>query len=117
MIVRPDQMKVFAQASWKRFDENAAAYLRAHYGKNTVTQDAAVLSAFIDQGVRRAAVFGISREVDVIRFLEVLLVTGTDFENSARYRWVADYLREDMRAEARLDLVIQRLHFDVARTR
>jgi hypothetical protein len=115
MTVRSAQVKALAQESRIRFAKNATAYIRAAYTEQALGQNAPELAGFIDQGIQMATAFGITSEVDVIRFLEVLLVTGADFEDSAEYNWVADYLREDIRPEARLDNVVQRLHFGVAR--
>jgi hypothetical protein len=98
------------QAAHKRFTDEAAAYLRARHVGNPITKDAGFLR-FIDEGAQRAANFGIMRQVDVIRFLEVQLVTGANFESSKQYAWVADYLREEMDAEKRLDIVMERLRF------
>lgn len=117
MVIRSDQMKTMGGVSRRRFDETAAVYLREHHSEEPVTKNDSALDRFIKQGVDKAAAFRITREVDVIRFLEVLLVTGMQFETSAEYSWVADYLREDIRAEARLDNVIKRLHFDSPRIR
>jgi hypothetical protein len=111
MVIRSEQMKEMAEVSRERFDKNTAAYFRKHYPEEPVTKDDSKLAGFINHGVDKAASFGIAREVDVIRFLEVLLVTGVEFETSAGTSWVSDYLRENIRAEARLDNVIKRLHF------
>ena len=113
MMLRSDQVKTLANVSRDRFNRTAAAYLLIRYPGHAATSSDPALAAFIEQGVDHAATFGITREVDVIRFIEVLLATELDFENSARYSWIADYLREDMRAEARLDIVMKRLHFGV----
>jgi hypothetical protein len=112
MVIRSDQMETMEDVSRRRFDEMAAAYLRKHHAEEPVTKDEPELRGFIKQGVDKAATFRITREVDVIRFLEVLLITGMEFETSTESSWVAEYLREDIRAEARLDNVIKRLHFD-----
>ncbi|MFN0104262.1 MAG: hypothetical protein ACKV2U_19525 [Bryobacteraceae bacterium] len=102
---------MLAKASRDRFNKTAAAYLREHYSGHLVTKSDSALAAFVDQGVDHATTFDITREVDVIRFLEVLLAIGANFESSAQYSWVADYLREGMRPEARLEIVMKRLHF------
>jgi hypothetical protein len=113
MQIRYDQMKALLSASRARFNRTAAVYLRTQHAGHPVIQNDSSVAEFVDQGVKQAAKFGITREVDVIRFLEVLLAIGEDFESSVCYIWVADYLREDMRAEARLDAVIMRLHFGI----
>lgn|SRR5450759_2445638 len=112
MIIRSKQLETMAKFSRQRFDDTAAEYLRTNHPDEPISKDDSQLARFIKQGVDKGASYAITREVDVIRFLEVLLVTGMDFEASASLRWVADYLREPVRAEHRLDNVIERLHFE-----
>lgn len=112
MVIRSKQMEAMDEVYRGRFDERAAAYLREHHTSEPVTRNDSDLTRFIEQGVDQGAAFRVTREIDVIRFLEVLLVTGTGFETSVEYSWVADYLREDVSAQARIDNVLKRLHFD-----
>jgi hypothetical protein len=111
MIIRSKQLETLAKYSRQRFDDAVAGYLRSNHPHEHVSQDASELARFIKEGVDKGASYGITREMDVIRLLEVLLVTGMDFEASDSLRWVADYLREPVDAELRLDNVIERLHF------
>jgi hypothetical protein len=112
MIIRSEQIELTSHASRRRFALEATKYLASHQPQGRITGDPSALGAFVEQGMQKAALLKIAREVDVVRFLEVLLITGLRFENSARFRWVGDYLRQPMPAEQCLDHIVERLRFE-----
>ena len=93
------------------FYERAFAYLRP-INLDWGQFDEHSINSFIHTGVAQAAGLSISHEIDVIRYLELLLRLGPTRWKSKDYSWIHDYLGEKRKAAERLDIVTERLRFD-----
>lgn len=106
-----DQYRNLEQHALNDFKARAEKYLRhAHPDAPFLASQGAVL-LFIEEAANKAREYNIVREVDIVRFIDVLVAVGTDFELNHRYAWIADYLREPVRAEFRIDCACERLRF------
>jgi hypothetical protein len=72
---------------------------------------AALLPGFIDAGLRKADSLAIRREIDAIRFLELMWRLGPD-RWAAEQEWIHEYLGEKRVADERLELVFERLQVE-----
>jgi hypothetical protein len=111
LVIRNEQMKRLSYAQQEEFKTRAFEYLRQFHRDSRFVRDQEVLMGFVEDGIEKARAYDIVREVDAIRFLEIMMGLGKEFEFSEDWRWVVDYLREPKPAEERLDLVCERIRF------
>ncbi len=111
------QFQAFQEASRKNFEARAAEYLKGSYPDARFTSDEDVLARFVSAAIDKAAEYDIRREVDVIRFLQVFIAIGGNFEMLPDFSWIVDYLREPIRAELRIDYICERLRFGTGESR
>lgn len=68
-------------------------HLRERFGDCLDVKSDEEVSQLIRVAIRKAAGFDISRECDVYRFIEYIVMYGADFEQSSRYSWAEYILR------------------------
>jgi hypothetical protein len=69
---------------------------------------AAGLSRFIQTNINRALGYGIERERDVCKFLDVGMALGEDFDRSGKYPWSCEILEDEWLAgEEKVDRLVQ----------
>jgi hypothetical protein len=105
-------MRAFSQAQKESFEVRAFAYLRQWHATDLKPLDDAALNAFIRRGIIKARGYGITREIDVLRFLEIMVTLGPDFDTSPQLGWTKECLLQPLHAEERLDLICQRYYFE-----
>ena len=106
--IRPEQMKALSDALREAFEARALEYLRTSHPDSSAIQDEAALRDLICPGIERAEYYDITREIDVIRFLELLVTLGQDFDASQQF---SDCLHRQAPAEERLDEIIEQIRF------
>ncbi len=112
MLIRDEQFQTFSGRSRADFEARAFAHLSPMFRRPQTPEADAALRQDIARGIDQAGTLNITREVDVIRYLELTIGLGPARLAEPRFRWIDDYLRELSPAEERLDLVLERLRFD-----
>jgi hypothetical protein len=113
MVIRKEQQRAMAQSQRARFEERAFDYLAPRLRRPATPEADAELRQSITRGVDDAQPLGITLETDVIRYLELTLGLGRARLAEPRFHWVDDYLKEQTPAAERLDLIAERLRFDL----
>jgi hypothetical protein len=112
MLIRNDQQKVMSQKAHASFEGRAFEYLAPRVRRPATPEADEELRQDIKRGIGDAKAVNITREVDTIRYLELTLGLGKTRLEEPRFQWVDDYLREQIPAGERLDLIAERLMFD-----
>jgi hypothetical protein len=112
MFIREEQQGAMSQRERGGFEARAFEYLSGKVRRPATPDADEQLRQAIARGIGEARSLAITREVDVIRYLELTLVLGPARLSSPRFQWIDDYLREHSPAEERLDLIVERLRFD-----
>ena len=89
--IRQEQMKAFSQYMNESFIKRAAQHLRQEYPDATKTMTDDELNDFIDAGGDRAGKHGLTRENEIVVFLESMLVFGRDFDDKTD--WAPEILQ------------------------
>ncbi len=95
--IRDEQNAALLVASRKSFEERTLVYLRTNWGRQTKDVPDDELREFIRGCRARAESYNITREVDAVRFIEVCVVLGEDFEKSPDFPWARTILRDPQR--------------------
>jgi len=108
MIIRSEQMRALSLAQQQDFEERAYEYLCESHPDNPAIRKSADLRASIREGIQQAAGYNITREIDVIRFLEFRVALGRGFHLTEKY---AEILLREVSAEERLDEIVEHARF------
>jgi len=75
------------------FENRAAAYLRDnHRDILQGTPDEAIRQS-VREGIRRASAYGITAELDVVRFIDLMYLMSPDFDTNLRTSWIGQVLK------------------------
>jgi hypothetical protein len=101
--IRKEQMQVFGEFMLQRFKDRMVRHLRTDFllqlEKMTVEQ----LRILVDNGIKKAARYGINTEDDVQHFLEYMVVYSPDFDTNPETSWAGDILsRRDMEGVSKM---------------
>ncbi len=111
LIIRQEQMDALSQSRAMDFEERAICSLTRISNKLYETHDSKKLKYFVHEGVLEARELRIVAECDVIRYLKMKYKFGTKNWNSLDFKWIHEYLRRQLPACKRLDLIIECLRF------
>ncbi len=95
MIIRDEQKDAFQAADCGRFQEACIGHLRETYPDETEGKSNGEMENLVHDGVGGAARYGIRRESDVLRFIEVRLALGDEFETEEGGEWAAEILNNE----------------------
>jgi hypothetical protein len=103
LVIRQQQMR--ALGGWLReaFVRRCEAHLRSNFA-TCAALPAEDLRAMVEEGIARAASYGIDAERDVCKFLNLVAVFGKDFDRNL------DWAREMLASDAGPRLRLNRLY-------
>lgn len=114
--IRPEQWAALAGERERAFRERARAHLAKHFPARCAELGAEGLEKTVALGVERARGHGLKHEVDVLRYLNTMLVLGVDFDRSGEYPWAAEILAdEDCDPRSNLERLCARTREELAR--
>ncbi len=85
LVIRDEQMHVFAEAFDARFFRDLVGWTRAAWFDQAVGRSDAVLERLLREAASRAVSFGVTREDDVRAFVDLELRLGPGFEHKLPY--------------------------------
>ena len=95
LTVRREQMDALSRYSLEQFEAAMLRHLRARFPEQTVGRLDPELRKLIKEGISQAAVYGITLENDVRRYLECVVLYGPDFDRNPETAWAGEILRSD----------------------
>ncbi len=95
MIIRDGQKEAFQAADCGRFQAACIGHLRETYPDETEGKSNEEMDNLVHDGVGAAARYGIRRETNVLRFIELRLALGDDFEKEEGGEWAAEILNDE----------------------
>lgn len=112
LCVRDEQIELLSRQQSNEFVNRAQAYLKGIF-LDWGAGDAVFRTTFINITISQATALAITREIDVIRYIELMFRIAPEHLSSSNYAWIGEYLGEKRSAEERLNLIVERLRFDV----
>ena len=95
LILRQEQMDLFARLEMERFEGRVIAHLRRHYTERMAGIADPTAREFVRFCVRRAARYGIDRERDIVLFIDVAIALGQRFDEQPHHQWALDVLTDE----------------------
>ncbi|MGY2440936.1 hypothetical protein [Pseudomonas sp. SDO52101_S400] len=94
MIIRNAQLACFADDRRHRFVVKMCGLLRECHASERVTVDDEVLCQHVEATLDRASAYGLNSERDCLRFLNLAVVCGWDFDLQPEHGWMRDLLAD-----------------------
>jgi hypothetical protein len=93
LIIRKEQMEVFRRYVLQQFEDRMVTHLRTACHERLNDMPEAELRTMIQYGIAKADGYGVKAEDDVQRYLELMVVYGSDFDTNPQTSWAGDILR------------------------
>ncbi len=106
LTIRREQITIFEIESWRRLSQQAARHLRTYFPQECAALGESNLAANIDAGILRARAHGLELTYDFLRYLNLSIVFGWDFDQSCA--WASEILaKPELGGHTRMDLLSQ----------
>ena len=107
LTIRPAQMEVLARVLDAGTEDRALAHLRNCIPEVCATLSETELREIVHWGRKRSRRYGIEREYDFFRYLNLMFMFGFEFDTDPQYPWAARTLNANsMRPVAKIDLLM-----------
>jgi len=115
MLIRRSQMQAFEEASMVEFEQRTIAFLRAHLSGYTRSLSDEALRDLVRLGTERAVSYELRNDLDILRYVLLLVVLSPAFGADAQTAWAARILTDPhLKSEDKLDAITERLRFAMA---
>lgn len=95
LTIRREQMAVLERCMFKRFEDRMVVRLSTSYPQQCAAMSEPALRDMIREGTKQAAVYRVTAEFDVERYLECMVLYGVDFDTADRTLWAGEILRAE----------------------
>lgn len=92
--LRQEQIEAFAAVRRRAFAERVLPLLRKHWPEECAALGEAAARERIESAVVRARRYGVVKEYDVLRFVNMTFALHEDFDTDERYPWAAAFLND-----------------------
>src|SRR5712691_9754666 len=94
LVIRKEQIAAFGEGLRRRFESEMAVHLERFFPEPCAAMGGEKLGTFIKHTIDKAIRYGIDRERDVCKFLDVAMALGRDFDKDPRFSWSRDILTD-----------------------
>lgn len=116
LTIRRAQIDALARPFTSGRVDRALKHLRNCIPQVCATRSEDDLRAIITWAEQRVERYGIDREVDFFRYLNLMFMFGFEFDTDRRYPWAADVLASNKRSRAKVDLLMDHAMLFLSRT-
>lgn len=95
LTIRQAQLDVLAASGCKRFEDKMIAHLERVFPERCHALGELAVRASVQTAIERANAYGITLEIDVGRYLDLMYAFSFDFDGSRETPWAAVVLRRD----------------------
>lgn len=103
LTIRNEQFAAFSNAEVRKFEDWIVAHLQQFFPAECARMGGDVqVRDLVRHGIRRAAVYGVTRKADVCRYVDLMVVLGRDFDVDGRFGWASAILAGAGEANSRI---------------
>jgi len=106
LTVRQAQIDAFSQVEIQKFEDWMVVHLNRFFPRECSSLGGAHLRNLIGYGIKRAAEHGITKQRDVCKFIDLMIVFGRNFDTDGHNAWAHDILRREKEPSTK----VQALH-------
>src|ERR1700683_2169654 len=109
LVIREQQSAAFREYMVKQFGLRMLAYLTVAYPEKTSAIGGVELRALVFRGIQEANAYNLKTERTTQRYLEYLVLQGSDFGSTPETEWAGAILRRtDLTGSAKMDHIDDR---------
>jgi hypothetical protein len=93
--IRWEQLAVFRNYALKSFEDRMRGHLSKCFPQQCKNRSDTDLRTLIQYGIKSAAKYGITAERDVCKYIDVMIVSGRDFDRDPQLPWASSILNDE----------------------
>jgi|SRR5580692_2988489 hypothetical protein len=105
--LREKQMEVFVLIELKKFEDRVLEHVREFFPRKIENLSEENIREGIQYGIKRAAVYGIVAERDVLKYIDLAVVLGRDFDIDTRIAWASEILKTSNSSGAKIESLLK----------
>jgi len=94
LVIRDAQMEAFSKLSESEFQSRAFKHLQQVLPELCSAMGEPAVRQSIAQAYRKARAYGLTYELDILRYLNLMYVLGFGFDTDSRYPWASEILSD-----------------------
>jgi hypothetical protein len=102
LTIRREQLTVFSELEVRRFEDWTLAHLKSFFPRECTALGDRRLRETVQYGITRARTHGITSRRDVVKYIDLMVVFGRNFDTNKRLRWARDILAQRRQPDLRL---------------
>ncbi len=112
---RQQHLEAFEAQATKLFTARVIAHVKSVWPAESAELGEAVTAEIVRSAVGRATLAGFSTEYDVVRYVDLAFLLGTDFDTNPRVVWTRPILADrSLAPTAKMDKLYQRMETEFA---
>jgi hypothetical protein len=109
LVIRQQHKDTFGKIARDRFACRALAHCRRVFKENCKKMGDPAVRERIDRGIKAADGYGVRKEHDVVRYIDLMFILGDDFDTSRSSPWAKRILTcEDLGGTTKMDRLYER---------
>ncbi len=106
LTIRKEQMEVLSRYMLKQFEDRMVVHLRNTFPDKTKDMPETNLHNLIQTGIEQSGQYDVELEYDVRRYLEFMMIYGSDFDMNPKTAWANEILHnKNMDGTFKMDLI------------
>lgn len=107
LTIRKTQLDLLSGIPLNSFESRLVAYVKeTHSQRIGRLEGEDDLRLLIREGIEKAGGYGIERELDVVRFIDLMFEIDPEFDQLARMKWARDILEDkDLSGQVKIALI------------
>jgi len=105
--ISKEQMKAFAEIEAKKFLDRALLHLARCFPRENKIAGETELRKLVEYAMQRSAAYGVVVERDVLKYLDMMLVFGCDYDVDKRFPWAGEILRTRNSPEVKIAVLTE----------
>ena len=107
LTIRREQLTVFSDVEVRRFEDWTIDHLKRFFPKECAAAGDIRLRSLVQHGILRARSHRITAKRDVVKYVDLMLVLGRDFDTDRRLRWAANILAQRSPSDYRMQSLLR----------
>jgi hypothetical protein len=107
LIIRSEQLAVLNRAQTSKFEDAMLVHLKKFFPKKVKAGEPKIRKT-IQYGIKQAGTHGIVSERDVCKYIDLMMVFGSDFDTDKKLPWAAEILKKEQAPEEKIDALMKK---------
>lgn len=105
-ILRKEQMAMFQKLETQKFVDHACLHVKEFFPSESSALGESKLRDVIQHGIKRAASFNITAKPDVLKYIDLSVLFGPDFDT--QFRWADEILNSENSPSVKVEMLLSK---------